>query len=586
MSSIFGRLFGSYLIVILITLATVHLAVSYLFADYYYAAREKEMLQEAENLAQSLAESDPEAADLVFGRNLNGTGRISERLAVLERRQIELGPYGRGPGRHNWLAAEESSRILAGEPAFSRRFLPSLEQDVLQVAVPIHRNGQVSGAVLIFAPVADLDATVAAVRRITLSAAAVAVFLAAGLSFWLSRSLSDPLREMSRVSVEMARGDFSRRVTVNRRDEVGQLAENLNHLAGSLDRSVGELAREKGKLESVVANMAEGVLAVDSKGRVILANAPARNTLSLGTDTADAVNQPVPVPELTALYNEVLATGDRRSTELELNGTSQSVQCSPLRHQDGTVFGAVAVLQDITALRELERMRRDFVANVSHELRTPLTAVQGIVEGLIDGVISEDDARERYLQVAHRETLRMNRLVQDLLDLAALEAGRTDWELHAVDIGDVLTRVETRLQANLAEKELTERSELPANLPPLLANENRLEQVLTNLIENAVRFSPPGGEILVTALKRPENRVTVAVQDRGPGIPPADLPHLWDRFYRVEKSRARDLGGTGLGLAIVKQIVEAQGGEVGVESTPGEGATFWFTLPVASEGDH
>ncbi|MEW6540646.1 MAG: ATP-binding protein [Bacillota bacterium] len=566
MSSIFGRLFGSYLAVIVVTLVVVYLATAYLFADYYFAARETELLREAQARAGILAAEEDRQRLRPGGHLLS---MLEERLVVLDRRQIEARHPGRGPGPRSWLGPEECSRLLAGETTATRRYVPHIDKEVLAVAAPIRHDGEVTGAVLVFAPVSDLDATVTAVRRITLSAAGVAVLLAMGLSFRLSRSLSEPILEMSRVSVDMARGRFDRRVPLQRRDEIGQLAENLNLLAGSLDRSIGELAREKGKLESVVANMAEGVVAVDSGGEVILTNAPARSYLKNGT-----------VPELTALFEAVLAKGERSALEMELDGVHLLAQCTPLRHGDGAVFGAVAVIQDITALRRLEQMRRDFVANVSHELRTPLTAIQGIIEGLIDGVISEAEAG-RYLRVAHGESLRMNRLVQDLLDLAALEAGRTDWELHAVELPEILDRLETRLQAPLSEKGLAVRREVPPDLPPLPANESRLEQVLTNLVENAARFSPPGGVITVTAERRPDNRITVTVRDQGPGIPPEDLPHVWERFYRVEKSRARESGGTGLGLAIVRQIVEAQGGEVAVESSPGEGASFSFTLPAA-----
>jgi two-component system sensor histidine kinase ResE len=581
MSGIFGRIFGSYLAVILITLATVHLATSYLFADYYFTAKEREMLREAQQIANALADqSYPPGTALTPVKPLFALG---ERMVVLDRQQFEFGHHGRGPGRRAWLGTEEAARLLAGETISVRQVLPAVEREVLAVAAPIAgADGEINGAVLLFAPIADLDATVAAVRRITLAAAGVAVLLAAAFSLWFSRSLSAPLREMSRISVEMARGNFNRRVTVTGRDEVGQLAENLNRLADSLDRSVGELAREKEKLESIVANMAEGVVAVDTAGRVLLANAPARNTLGFGAgNNSPPANQSLPAPELSTLFEQVLSTGQEQSAEFELRGACILARCSPLRHPDGTVFGAVAVLQDITALRRLEQMRRDFVANVSHELRTPLTAVQGIIEGLIDGVISEAEARERYLQAAHRQTLRMSRLVRDLLDLAAIEAGRTDWEQHAVDIRDVLGRVEVNLRPALEEKQLVINAEIPDNLPPLLANESRLEQVLTNLVENAVRFSPPRSKIRITAKEQPDNKITVTVQDQGPGIPPADLPHIWERFYRVEKSRTRESGGTGLGLAIVKQIVEAQGGVVGAASEPGTGSTFWFTLPAA-----
>jgi two-component system sensor histidine kinase ResE len=236
----------------------------------------------------------------------------------------------------------------------------------------------------------------------------------------------------------------------------------------------------------------------------------------------------------------------------------------------------VAVLEDITELKQLEQLRRDLVANVSHELRTPLTSIQGFVEALLDGVASDP---KHYLEVIYRETLRLKALINDILELSLLQSGRIEWELNAVDVGDLAARVAFKLGQEIQAKGLTVKQDIPLDLPCILANEDRVEQVLTNFLSNAIRYSPPGATISIRGRFGNEG-VTVSVEDQGPGIPAEELPRIWERFYRLEKSRSRALGGTGLGLAIAKEIIEAHGGRVGATSEVGRGSTFWFTLPA------
>ncbi|MEW6275707.1 MAG: ATP-binding protein [Bacillota bacterium] len=252
---------------------------------------------------------------------------------------------------------------------------------------------------------------------------------------------------------------------------------------------------------------------------------------------------------------------------------------APLRGRDGAIYGAVGIIKDVTEARKLEQLRRDFIADVSHEIRTPLTSIQGFTEALLDEVTADKAVQAEYLKVIHQESLRLGRLINELLDLARLESGKVSWDLNPIDIPDLFAGVLLKLKPQLEEKNLRVEQKIPADVPVLPGNEERIEQVLINLVQNAIRFSPPKGVIKMQASFSGQ-QATISVSDQGPGIPEEDLPHIWERFYRVEKSRSRALGGTGLGLAIVKQIVELHGGKVLVSSREGAGSTFSFTLPL------
>jgi two-component system sensor histidine kinase ResE len=503
------------------------------------------------------------------------------RLSIVDKQSLLQGNSGfHGPPQF-WLNAEEAERVLKGDVVSKRSFSQRYGQTVLSVTVPVQVNNEVTGAIVLAAPISDMTATVNAVRLLILYAAAGAVVLSALLGFWLSRSISRPLSQMSAVTREMARGNFRQRVEVTSEDEVGRLAEDFNHLAGSLDQTISALSREKGKIENILANMTEGVLAVDGENRVILANEAISNTLQV--EPAEILNRPVSelpcCPGLAGLFGAVVQSGEPRSAEFEMNGGKTFVlaHLAPLRDAAGGSYGAVGVLQDITELRKLELLRRDFVANVSHELRTPLTSIQGFLEALMDGTIGESQARDRYLKVIHQETLRLNRLIHELLDLALIESGKVCWELNPIDVPSLVSRVLLKMGPQMEQQQVKVEPETPADLPLMLGNEDRIEQVLTNLVENAVRYSPPGSVIIIRATEQ-EGNITVEVTDQGPGIPPEDLPHIWERFHRVDKSRSRSFGGTGLGLAIVMQIIEAHGGRVKAQSEVGRGSTFSFTL--------
>lgn len=586
--SLFRKLFISYVGIIILTLAVISLVLSALFSNFYYASKEKELISQGQELAGLLSASleenkNREAVDFMLGALRS---RRPTQIFIIDREGLSVpGNLGLSPPYPGLsLEPAESAKLLQGQVITWQRYNRRLNQTILAAAVPFSLRKQVAGAILLFTPVANIQETIVAVRRLILYSAGVTILLALIPGYFLSRSISSPIRQMSALTLEMARGNFRQQVPVTSRDEVGQLAENFNHLAVNLEQTMSTLLQEKAKSENILANLAEGVVATDQQGRVILLNPGAERVLELKQEVA--LHQPLQeirgCQSLGDLFLEAMAAGEQREREFTLASGKivLLVRVTPLLEEEKGIYGAVGVLQDITDFKKLEQLRRDFIADVSHELRTPLTSIQGFSEALLDGVAGDGPMQEEYFKVIHRESLRLNRLINELLDLARLEAGKINWELNPIEMPDLFTEVLFKLKPQLEEKQIRVEQEIAPDVPVVPGNEERIEQVLINLLENAIRFSLPGGTIKIQAAFY-VNKVKINVSDQGPGIPEKDLPYIWGRFYRVEKSRSRTLGGIGLGLAIVKQIVENHGGNVAVSSREGAGSTFSFTLPVA-----
>ena len=582
-TNLFTKLMVSYLAVTLVTLIAVGLAMSELLANYFYTSKQHELERKGRELALLVSAYLDDTAGEPVEPMLATLGRfLNARVLLVDEENLQMARASIQAHPPLWLTADEAEQVLNGQTVTSRGYHRRFQEAVLSVTIPVYTGNRVTGALAIAAPIAGLASTINAVRALILYAAAGSVLLSVLVGTWLSRSISRPLAQMSKVTREMAEGNFQQRIEVAGDDEIGQLAQDFNHLAESLDATISALSREKSKIESILAHMAEGVLAVNKDGIVILANDAVFRTLNVTPQ--DIVALPlsqVPVEGLSELFHTVTACGEPRSSEFVLNEgkTHLLIHVAPLTNGLGRIEGAVGVLQDITEIKNLEIWRRDLVANVSHELRTPLTSIRGFVEAILDGTISDPEAQRHYLEVIHRETVRLSKLIRELLDLAQMESKKLVWELHPIEVTDMVNHVLFKLQPQIEQQRISVNVKIPAGLPLMLANEDRMEQVLTNLVENAARYSPPERNVNITAGSE-DGFIRITVADEGPGIPEEDLPHIWERFHRVEKSRSRSLGGTGLGLAIVKQIVEAHGGRVEVESTPGQGSAFSFWIPA------
>ncbi len=452
-------------------------------------------------------------------------------------------------------------------------------QPFLYVAVT--RPHGAAGVVRIAADLSSVDAAVADLRGALVAGAALALAVALALSYWLSRSLLGPLAYFREALARIAAGDLGARVRWRSQGELGELALALDRMAAELERSHADIVAQRDRLETVLRVMVEGVLVVDAQERIVLANPRLRELFGTrgeieGLHPLAAIRN----ADVDDVLRAALASSAPVQRELSLSGPERRVlEVHAARFALGDAKGAVAIFHDMTEVRRLETVRRDFVANASHEIKTPLTAIRGFAETLLSSELPERDARG-YLEIILRHSERLSRLVEDLLELSRLESGKFTLDPEDLDVGALTAKLFRELEPRLRERNISV-SLRAEGAPRAHADARAVEQVLQNLLDNAVKYSEPGKRIEVRVAAEGTAAVRVDVADEGIGIPEADRVRIFERFYRVDRARSREQGGTGLGLSIVKHLVQASGGEVRVDSTPGVGSTFSFTLPAA-----
>lgn len=448
----------------------------------------------------------------------------------------------------------------------------------LAVTVPIRSDGQVVGAVEVLGSLAALDATLSHVRATLLSGTLLALLVAGLVAILLAQTISRPLKELTRRAKAMTAGDFDQRVVLRANDEVGQLAAAFNELTGRLKDTLGQMSEEKGRLGALLEYMTDGVIGIDAQGQVILVNGAALRFMSWQREhvLGKPLGQLWPKAQADALELDPTSTGVQRA-ELRRGRRILEVHLAPVR-SGPQARGAVMVLQDVTEQRLADSRRKAFVANVSHELRTPLTTIKSYLEILLDGAAYEKDVGERFLQVTMQETDRMVRLVSDLLELSRLESGQVALALSEVPVDQLVRDVVGKLSVPAAKRGVS--LALGQLCDAVVSVDlDRMQQVLLNLLSNALAYTPPGGHIDVSTAAD-QNQVLITVADTGVGIPAEDLPHVFERFYRVDKARSREVGGTGLGLSIAREIAMAHGGDVVIDSELGVGTKATIQLPL------
>jgi two-component system phosphate regulon sensor histidine kinase PhoR len=414
---------------------------------------------------------------------------------------------------------------------------------------------------------------------------AIVIFFA----YFMVKSFTQPISDLTQKAIQLGSIHFKKKFTVDHQEEVQTLSKAIDEIGTLLRSEIDEISKERDYLQTILKGMAEGILVVDERGRIVVANNALRKLLSLPSNVANRT--PLEVIRNAALeeaIRKVMRKGE--STIFELNlplpiGKTFEVNVVgilpfPEEMESGGegIRGAIAVFHDITRLKELERVRQDFVANVSHELRTPLTTIKGYAETLLEGALREKVASQ-FVQVIKRHADRLTKIVEDLLMLSKIETKEFQLKKEVLSLGDLIDDVVDFVKELAEKKKISiSRNEIPTSLT-LEADRNYLEQVLTNLLDNAIKYTPEGGKITISAIEKDQKEVQCSIEDNGIGIPKEDLPRIFERFYRVDKGRSQELGGTGLGLSIVKHIVQAHGGRVWAESQLDKGSTFYFTLP-------
>jgi len=409
---------------------------------------------------------------------------------------------------------------------------------------------------------------------------------AIALSWILLVRIIVPLSKISEVTKEMARGNLDREIRIYSDDEMGDLAKNINLLGDRLKQSISEITEEKDRAGAVLNSMADGVVAVDGDGRVLLLNPAVVKALNISGESCKGKDIVGVIRHLE--FEESLNTA--LETQKELSRVIKVLTPDPRYYR--VIFtplkgtgkgGVVALMRDITQRRELEQLRSEFIANVSHELRTPLTSIKGFLETLLDGAMEEKETAIRFLNIINAETDRMNRLIGDLFSLSQIESGKVVPARVEIIMNRIVEKVFTILSHSAGKKGIELACNVPSDFPLIIGDEDMLTRVLINLVDNAIKYSPENSRITIDADRANKNEVLVSVLDHGIGIPEENLPRVFERLYRVDRSRARECGGSGgsgLGLAIVKHIVEVHGGRIEVTSRPGIGSRFVVYLPI------
>lgn len=441
-------------------------------------------------------------------------------------------------------------------------------------------NGQVNGLLYLRSDLSEMYKTISTAKQIILQATVLACFITVILGFFVAKTITEPINDVTEKAFKMASGDFDQIVDVKSNDEIGKLAEMFNHLTKRLKISVSEISREKSKLEAIIHYMDDGLIAVNTDGNIIHLNPKAIKMLQIAPnikhldDIFFNIDEDLMIKNIADYNDEGIG---KRS--IYMGESILRVNYAPFQNDKGMKSGYVFVLQDITDQEKLDRMRREFVANVSHELKTPLTTIKSYTETILDGVVTDMDTVIEFLTVVNDEADRMARLVRDLLQLSNFDSKQVRLDLIEYDYLKLLRGAVQKLEVTAKSKRQSFKLISDCESIEGVFDRDRIEQVVLNILSNAVKYTPEGGLIKIFVSKNAE-QVLLKFQDNGMGIPEADILRIFERFYRVEKARSRAMGGTGLGLSIAKHIVEVHGGTIRIDSQVDVGTTVFINIPL------
>ena len=581
------QLYPTYIIIIVVSLLAATWFASRTLKQFYHEQSASDLEARAllfkSQVLEYLSPLDAQAIDRLCKKV---GGQATTRITVIIPSGKVIGDSEKDPETmDNHVDRPEVIQALRGQVGMSRRYSRTLQRDMMYVGIPLKKNSRMLGLVRTSVPLTPIDQALKSIEvKIAVGGLLIAV-LAAILSLVVSRRISRPIEEIRKGAECFAQGDFECRLPVSNSEELGSLSETMNQMAIELQGRINGMKEQRNELEAVLSSMVEGVIALDKEERVISINQAAAQMFETNPSSAQgrSIQEVVRNSDLQNFVRNALSSTKPVERDIVLYSDGERIingHSTVLHDAGGNRIGALIVLNDVTRLRRLENIRRDFVANVSHEIKTPITAIKGFVETLSDAAMTNGKDADRFLAIIQKHVDRLDAIIEDLLSLSRIEEDVETEEIVLEEgrIKDVLLTAIQVCQVKAAPKnirvELSCSEELKARINPQL-----LEQAVVNLLDNAIKYSDAESEVQVEA-KKVDSKILINVRDQGCGIDKKHLSRLFERFYRVDKARSRKMGGTGLGLAIVKHITQAHGGHVTVESTPERGSTFSLHLPT------
>ncbi|KZZ86456.1 MULTISPECIES: ATP-binding protein [Bacillaceae] len=593
--SVVGKLWGTILLLVAFVLLVLTILWFEFIENYQTNQAESELSQMADKISGILENHQDihDSAELARSIALELSDEKTGIMIVDENGKAWYSSKGNG-SKQPYISLEtirndrELSAVLKGTGESMKTITADEEtghkkEKVLLQGVPYQLSEGEHGAVFVSQSLASIREATASTTRYTFIGAAVGLILTTVFAFFLSTRITYPLRKMREAALELTKGKFDKKVPILTGDEIGELAAAFNQMGRQLKYHINALNQEKEHLTSILSSMADGVITLNIDGTILVTNPPAERFLQAWyyEQQMDIKSGEELPPEAKELFRRVVNTEKEQVIELTLQGRFWVMVMGPLYDQD-YVRGAVAVLRDMTEERRLDKLRKDFIANVSHELRTPIALLQGYSEAIVDDIASTDEEKKEISKVIYEESLRMGRLVNELLDLARMEAGHVTLLYEDVHVSELVNKISRKFQGMARDKTIELSTSLNIEHDTFVMDSDKIEQVLTNLVDNAIRHTDEGGKVTFS-VQSADKGLRFDVTDTGTGIPEEDLPFVFERFYKADKARTRGRAGTGLGLAIAKNIIEAHHGTITVHSKIHEGTTFTFYLTKADE---
>ncbi|MFD1991200.1 two-component system histidine kinase PnpS [Paenibacillus nicotianae] len=578
------------------------LTMGQIFKSSHIATLEDNMVREIRLLETTFdfkaTGTDGQPSEDVFqyySQEAHQIGNLTDsRVTFIEKDGTVIGDSESDPHTmNNHMDREEIRSAATGGVGSAIRYSATLDKNMLYVAAPVQAGNLFDGYIRLSMSLEAVEVGVRNAWTVMGISLLILFLVAAVVSYRVASGLTKPLEHITVVANRISRLDYGARVRLERRDEIGELGKAIDNMADSLEKQLKIIRDNEDLLQSVLANMTGGMLMVNSLGNVALVNRFAEDVLGVSSKrlTGKSYQELKRHYELTKLLGEGLRRKERIHDEQTLYDPEPrliQIDGVPMFEDDDTYRGMLFLIQDISNIRRLERMRSEFVANVSHELKTPIAAVKGFAETLLGGGVQDEQTSRAFLQIIYDESERLNRLIGDILELSKIESKRSPLNFSPIHLQPFFDTIREMLNSSAAKKNITMEMNVPEEMF-MEADEDRLRQIFVNLISNAVNYTQDGGKVRLTVEEQVsengEERILFHVRDTGMGIPKKDLPRIFERFYRVDKARSRSSGGTGLGLSIVKHLVDLHRGTVTVESEVNIGTTFTVNLPLLQEDE-